>query len=214
MAIESLNQISESKYGRDSDKSWTSDFKRYITKIEFLSVKETKDQVITRYDNKAKVCAIALNSMHMYYCQVYFYNPETNVGYPVKLFNLVKPNDHPAFSSSGKTSLWIDDLQYTPNSLTLILLFRAKSIAILTRLGSLLKFIIHPAYDLPKEISLSKGSSQQRRFHDLLYNREGLTVDRTYDREILALMVEKDRFLVKDNRVIFIFAYTEIWDPI
>ena len=100
-----------------SDYSSTN-FKRHACKLEFLAAKNTQNQLITRFDHKAKLCIIALNSMHMFYCQCYFYSPDTNVGYQVKLFNLVKPNDHPTFDSHGKTSLWIDDIQWSPSDLT------------------------------------------------------------------------------------------------
>ena len=97
---------------------YSKEFKRHACKLEFIAAKENENKVITRFDNKGKLCIIALNSLHMFYCQCYFYSPETNIGYQVKLFNLVKPNDHPSFDSQGKTSLWIDDIQWSPNDLT------------------------------------------------------------------------------------------------
>jgi len=44
-------------------------FKRHACKLEFVAAKDPKNQIITRFDHKAKLCIIALNSIHMFYCQ-------------------------------------------------------------------------------------------------------------------------------------------------
>lgn len=93
-------------------------YKRHACKLEFVTSRENENSLIVRYDNRGKLCIVAMNSFHIFYCQCFFYSTETNTGYQVKLFNLVRPNDHPVFDVNGKTSLWIDDIQWAPNDLT------------------------------------------------------------------------------------------------
>ena len=50
------------------------------------------------------------------------------------------------------------------------------------------------------------------RFHELVYSREALNMDRTYDKEKIKIMFEKDRFLVKDNRAFFVFSFSHTDD--
>lgn len=158
---------------------------------------------------------VALNSTHMFYCQVYFYSTETNVGYQVKLFNLIKPNDHPSFDSYGKTSLWIDDIQWSPNDLTCVVAFRARSIAIITRLGSLVKFVVDPSAAITRSLKFNneKFTRTPQRFNELVYSRDGLNIDKTHFTERLKVLFEDDRFIVIDNRIFFVFSFTEFDDP-
>ena len=151
----------------------------------------------------------------MYYWQCYFYSSETNLGYQVKLFNLVKPNDHPAFDSYGKTSLWIDDIQWSPNDLTCVIAFRAKSFAIMTRLGSLIRFVTEPSASILRNLNFNneKFPRTPQRFSELVYSREGLTIDRSNFTEKVKIMFEEDRFIIVDNRVFFIYSYPAFDDP-
>jgi hypothetical protein len=149
----------------------------------------------------------------MFYCQCYFYSPETNFGYQVKLFNLVRPNDHPCFDAHGKTSLWIDDIQWSPNDLTCIIAFRAKSIAIITRLGSLVRYIIDPSKSILQSPKFNKEKliSCSNRFHELVFSRDALNTDPTLDKDKIKIIfnntTENDKFIVKDNKTSFTFQF-------
>jgi len=57
-----------------------------------------------------------------------------------------------------------------------------------------------------------KFENTPRRFHELQYTRESLTIDKTYDKERLKILFEKDRFIIKDNRTFFIFDYSHADD--
>lgn len=181
-------------------------FKRHACKLEFIGNRDPKDQVITRFDNKAKLCIIALNSMHMYYCQCYFYSPETSFGYQVKLFNLVKPNDHPSFDAYGKTSLWIDDIQWSENDLTCIVLFRAKSIAIMTRLGSLVRFIIDPSMNIPQNMKSGKENmtTSSKRFHELVFPQDVSNADSNLLKKKL-----RNKFKLSNDTIMSLLSWCE-----
>jgi len=140
---------------------------------------------------------------------------ETNVGYQVKLFNLVRPNDHPAFGSQGKTSLWIDDIRWSPNDLTCIIAFRAKSIAVITRLGSLIRFVVEPSDQICQNPQYKNDSFtvSPQRFHELVYSREAQNLDCTNDTENIKIMFENDMFVIKDNSKFFIFYFTHSENP-
>ena len=165
---------------------------------------------------------MALNSIHILYCQCYFYSTDTGMGYHVKLFDLVKPNDHPSFDIQGKTSLWIDDIQWCPTDMFCVIALRSRDIAIISRLGQLLKFITYPSYDIKASMkfNLEKFRSTPTRFNELVFSRDAqitcnernvvdeIILDNKHSQEKLKLMFDDNLLLIKDNRVIFIYEYT------
>ena len=145
------------------------------------------------------------------------------MGYHVKLFDLVKPNDHPSFDIKGKTSLWIDDMQWSPTDMFCIIALRSRDIAIISRLGLLLKFVTCPSYDIKASMkfNLEKFRSIPTRFNALVYSRDAqniawnqrnvldeINLDTNNHQEKLKIMFDENLFLIKDNRVIFVYEYS------
>lgn len=122
---------------------------------------------------------------------------------------MVKPDDHPSFDFTGKTSLWVDDIQWSPNDMFWILAFRSRDIAILSRLGGLVRFVPNLGYDLASSMRFNRDhfGKEPRRFNPLVYPREAQILDRKNDTEKVKVLFERNRFLVKDNRVFSIFEY-------
>lgn len=100
---------------------------------------ETPNTLILRSDYSGRLSFLVVNSIHKMFVQLIFFEQETSCA--INLFNLVSPDDHPPFDSRGKTSLWVDDAQFAPNDKFILIAFQLKSIAVLSRLGTLLKVL-------------------------------------------------------------------------
>lgn len=185
-------------------------FKRHICQLEFASIPDNSNKIIIKYDNKAKLSLVVLNSIHILYCQCYFYSTDTNIGYYVNLFDMVNPDDHPTFDSRGKTSLWIDDIQWSPNDLFCLVALRSRDIAILSRLGQLLKFVSTPSLDIMQGMRLQTDASHSvpRMFHELINPSADLqTESRASTKDKLKIMFEDNKLLIKDKQVHFVYDY-------
>ena len=226
LQIESMNYKLDlvKKGGNRILSDYTPDgYRKHICQLEFISTIENKDKIVTRYDSKAKLWIVALNSIHILYCQCYFYSTDTGMGYHVKLFDLVKPNDHPSFDIQGKTSLWIDDMQWSPTDMFCIIALKSRDIAIISRLGQLLKFVTYPSYDIKASMkfNLEKFRSTPTRFNELVYSRDAqniawnqrnfldeITLDSNNHQEKLKIILNENFFVIKDNRVVFVYEYS------
>lgn len=59
----------------------------------------------------------------MVYCQVMFFDLKARFATSFKTANLIKPDDSPPALANGKTSLMIEDLEWTQNDAFVIVLF-------------------------------------------------------------------------------------------
>jgi hypothetical protein len=66
---------------------------------------------------------------------------DTSIGTLTKFFDFITTEDCPTFDKFGKTNLCIDDAEWTPNDVFVIVAFKSKSIAVVSRLGTLVGFI-------------------------------------------------------------------------
>ena len=79
----------------------------FATEIEFMGLlpdnntKTNQKVLISRMDHAGDLLAIAVNSIHKFYCQILFVSIKNQFASAMRIFDFVSAEDNPPFDSQG-----------------------------------------------------------------------------------------------------------------